>query len=814
MFRNKKEEKLREKELFETGLYLNEITDGNTDRRGILCFIRGILVFLACYSTIGAVVSSFGLEFEVLYVAAAMLVLAMLAAYVYYNKVTFYLGYAFLFFILIVLAFAFYMYINSGFQALLNEMRDAYTAFFDLPAGRMSEEMIPDRLKTVSYMMVFVAAVFSIFFNITISGYMDLPTTFLVSFVPLMIPFYIDKIPKKGYLVMLLSVYTSVLLLSRSGRFTLPYRYKKDMPYGKKKEKKKNSFFYMASVGGMLYMVFAALILSIVFMFVSGTVFNDRFSTKNVSNPVKDLSDKYVKMIVTGGISSLLNRYDARGGLSKGKIGGIRSVNPDFETDLMVWYDPADIDYMYLAGYRGVYYSNNEFKSELPEEDIDPIYTEAFMTDPLPPEVMEAYKEIMDADLVAHGEEAENTYSALYGNRRFMSVRNVDADESVIFEPYYTTGVSIESSGTDMSRYTVGYYPYDPHPEQPDMDIMKPYTDYANEYYRTYPESLTETLKNTCENAGIVTGGDTLENAARLRQYFINEFRYTMTPGAVPYGEDAIDYFLTRQHRGFCVHFASSAALILRYAGIPTRYVEGYVMSENDITKRLSDDRVLANITDASAHAWVEIYITGYGWLPYEFTPPAEEEVSSDVNLPFFLNGLITETDRNGGTQGGTDDALDNVGRGKKGRTSISYIYLPFVWTLCFLLIFVVLSRVIGAAVFIAKKLYYEKKGDYEKALNLQNDLLIKTIKKKAKIKTKAFFIRDEEELLSACAVAFPDKINKKDIRYLCDIVYSAFYSGEKMNESSYVKAKKIVGKCIVLLLKYRRKISTIVRSQ
>ena len=64
------------------------------------------------------------------------------------------------------------------------------------------------------------------------------------------------------------------------------------------------------------------------------------------------------------------------------------------------------------------------------------------------------------------------------------------------------------------------------------------------------------------------------------------------------------------------MHFASAGVLLLRAAGVPARYVEGYVVSEGDITP----ETWLA-VPDSQAHAWAEVYVPGMGFLPVEMTP-------------------------------------------------------------------------------------------------------------------------------------------------------------------------------------------------
>ena len=75
---------------------------------------------------------------------------------------------------------------------------------------------------------------------------------------------------------------------------------------------------------------------------------------------------------------------------------------------------------------------------------------------------------------------------------------------------------------------------------------------------------------------------------------------------------DFMAYFLS-EGRGYCIHFATAGALLLRMQGIPARYVTGYAV--------WLDASGQGAALDSDAHAWVEVYIDGYGWYPVEMTP-------------------------------------------------------------------------------------------------------------------------------------------------------------------------------------------------
>ena len=106
--------------------------------------------------------------------------------------------------------------------------------------------------------------------------------------------------------------------------------------------------------------------------------------------------------------------------------------------------------------------------------------------------------------------------------------------------------------------------------------------------------------------------------------YIIDEMgcTYTITPdlSKVDATLDGVENFLRNTQEGYCVQFASAAALILRELGIPVRYVEGYIA--NDLTKISRDDFVYGGyVRDYQAHAWIEVWYDGVGWIQYETTP-------------------------------------------------------------------------------------------------------------------------------------------------------------------------------------------------
>ena len=128
--------------------------------------------------------------------------------------------------------------------------------------------------------------------------------------------------------------------------------------------------------------------------------------------------------------------------------------------------------------------------------------------------------------------------------------------------------------------------------------------------------------------------------AAVLGMFRNQNFYYTTTPPLLQ--EDPVDGFLFSTRAGFCEHYASSFAVLMRAAGIPARIVTGYQGGEiNTIGNYLT-------VRQADAHAWVEVWLQNDGWVrvdPTAAVSPARVEagvaaaVPQAEALPFLLRG-------------------------------------------------------------------------------------------------------------------------------------------------------------------------------
>jgi transglutaminase-like putative cysteine protease len=104
------------------------------------------------------------------------------------------------------------------------------------------------------------------------------------------------------------------------------------------------------------------------------------------------------------------------------------------------------------------------------------------------------------------------------------------------------------------------------------------------------------------------------ERAAALQSYLRNNFRYTLDPPAIE-PDDPVGSFLFRSKSGYCEYFAAAMAVMLRTLGVPSRLVNGF---QTGAYNRIGKDFV---VRARDAHSWVEVYFTGYGWVPFDPTP-------------------------------------------------------------------------------------------------------------------------------------------------------------------------------------------------
>lgn len=235
--------------------------------------------------------------------------------------------------------------------------------------------------------------------------------------------------------------------------------------------------------------------------------------------------------------------------------------------------------------------------------------------------------------------------SAGHGPEHTVTVDNVGAVGNCVYAPYFPTVQDLEGNGMAMVNdsllarqqgrwtHTISFVELaEPHPRQA-VEVMPtkvqagganfgPYPGLVYEHYLDVPEEYREDLVRFCMNHDIYSAyldgndaSDPVDTARQIAALLDQYYEYDQTVEAPPEGEDPVYYFLLESHRGYCMHFASAATLMLRSLGIPARYVSGFTV-ESVAGQSMA-------VPDRAAHAWVEVWVNGFGWYPVEVTPAA-----------------------------------------------------------------------------------------------------------------------------------------------------------------------------------------------
>lgn len=193
-------------------------------------------------------------------------------------------------------------------------------------------------------------------------------------------------------------------------------------------------------------------------------------------------------------------------------------------------------------------------------------------------------------------------------------------------ESYALYGYNWQYSYADALRYAA---------QGIESEQNKLYTAFVYEQYLSVPESTKQALLAFAEQHGLAA--DRLSIIEDVASAVRSCATYVLEYPACPEGADEVVYFLTESKSGVCRHFASAATLLYRSLGIPARYVVGYS------TYAAGDS--WTDVKGADAHAWVEVFITGMGWVRIDPTPaqsstPDDALVLTPIKVMGYYTGL------------------------------------------------------------------------------------------------------------------------------------------------------------------------------
>ena len=162
-------------------------------------------------------------------------------------------------------------------------------------------------------------------------------------------------------------------------------------------------------------------------------------------------------------------------------------------------------------------------------------------------------------------------------------------------------------------------------------------TDYPEEikqYYLQLPDSLPDRVRVL--SAEITANATTPYEKVLAIGDYLSQLSYNLKADNPPEGVDAVEFFCFSEKSGACGDFATAMVVLLRAAGVPSRFCTGYRYGE------LDPDSGKYAVLVSNRHAWAEVYFPGYGWAEFESTPGSSSP-RGIVGVEAFTGGGATE---------------------------------------------------------------------------------------------------------------------------------------------------------------------------
>lgn len=612
--------------IFEKKVEDNSIIDGLTfvpayysnavNRIGTL-LTKGLILYCVGAGLVGGALSSTKSDFNNPVFNISMILLSVLLSLIYYNKLSSNLGDLLYVFLLFLSGFGLRNYINTGFYSWMNDVIGAASVYFDLDEiGGYATKTVNSRL-AMTIAACYIGAIAVMIINLSIIRKMHFLDLVLDIILVMFLPAYLELEPNSFYSTILIIGICISIIWSMSGRFD---KIDNQSVYSKSKGNILYNYCPKAIIGVISQVAVVCIIVLCVVYFVFS---NDNYSIIRNKSNMKYKTDEVIQIFITSGFAGFFNQYESTAGINSGRLGGIGSVRLDYETDLEVTYVPYSYSPVYLRTFIAsdyVPYENIWLKAD------------------------EAMVDNNEYELLSNN--YKNNYS--FSAKGKMIIDNI-AGEYGEYYTYYSDRHSNIRYGESIVKE---FYPLF---DGRDGNVQT-LTEEERMYWLSIPNDNRPSVMKMTEKLGLNSNMEELQIAQIIKDYYYNNVPYTLRPGATPWKRDFINYFLDKNKKGYCVHFASAATLMFRQMGIPARYVEGYAFSYSDVLGgEIVDDisaedyyngyseidlltAVKVDILDANAHAWVEIYTDEYGWIPVELTPPSSD---TDIDKESFIDRLF-----------------------------------------------------------------------------------------------------------------------------------------------------------------------------
>lgn len=683
---------------------INIVSEPRIDNNKKIYFIlsNAIINYLVVTGMIGCFVVPFEIDCNMYIIQFVGIFISLYAAFLYYNVWMKIAGY--------LLGICGFIYgiinnqwmIRGGFAYIANIIMEYLEKDMDLPIERRYSTYGFNEKTAVTMCLLFLAFGLFLLFNMVISETKGLVLILLFSFPVTQFGMYFDEGLDIFYFTMYVIGITALYFLRNTTHYHMEYRRRKG--YAKKEIRGKNRIVYDYVNDGkstfwILVMV-AMIITASVFSF-SRFMEQDEFQMDSGFHELKDNTREFTRQVALVGFWGMFNRNgQSPGGVSNNKLGQVNRINYDFQRDLILKTLRVNgEEEIFIKSFNGTIYDNSYWETLSVHQGEVPVINNYGIT------VNDTFglsKQLMD-------------YYGIGNFSKRIEVTNVSANENYVYLPYFSDDTSdILSAVTTDDEFqgrlqtgwvfTTWYKPLvgygtvkqlqDSITNLRERELEKSiksessedltvraeaeaelecfrkeeaYAMYVKDTYLQVPDYNRQAIQNFVDKYSIDPDSDTLiEDVVRTFQF---EFEYTLMPGKTPGDADFVNYFLEETQKGYCTYFATAATLIYRYMGIPARYAGGYKLSGDAYNDGIADSienirewadynvkdrRVMKyELTDTNAHAWVEVYINGLGWIPVEVTPYSdydytqEPEENNDGIGNYLANTVFTAQNMN-----------------------------------------------------------------------------------------------------------------------------------------------------------------------
>jgi Transglutaminase-like enzymes, putative cysteine proteases len=558
--------------------------------------------------------------------------------------------------------------IMNGFYILENLVLDRMAEYYNYASLQFKADYISETADTTLLIIMIMLPVMALL-TIAIIRNRLLHITCIILCLPIAICFLVGLIPSEKCLIAYVAV---VLYLVRSG-----------FSFRSTADREQYNLIHGINCRAAVWLSLIGIALIFILkLFVTEENYGKLSGIKEAKTEVQsvllntsleDIADKFKNIALFGDSISV-------GGLYGGKLGRDGKVEYTNSEQLIVTAPQGSFaEGMYLKGYVGSVYTGSSWKEN--SKDDQKAYEELLSRldsgfSPINQTGYLLYRLLNDPSL----KNSTNTTmsnmlsSNLSINMSECNVEYKDANKKYMYAPYFTDYGQLEGVKNEQDLYVapekkkeqyqfsyyfgfkdfMSYLTLIQIPDDVYLQYEKLYRDYVYQVYTKMPEEGLDKLK-TDFSKETLPGAGTMEKIQYVQNYLQKNTSYSLKPGKLPDGEDFVEYFLYQSKKGYCAHYASAAALMLRSMGVPARYVEGYFITPEPSAKVLSGakqrvsaytgsdisqyytDVAKVSVKDYNAHAWVEVYLDEYGWLPFDFTPGSA--ISSIIDMKNFASG-------------------------------------------------------------------------------------------------------------------------------------------------------------------------------